>query len=60
MSKPTPARLSHDEVANYTAALRKRGSPLIWLDKEMTWLSHRVMASPVALRCSRMRRSSSA
>lgn len=25
--------------SSYTASLRKRGSLLIWLDKEMTWLA---------------------
>ena len=39
MSKPTPARYRTTNWSNYNAALRKRGSLLIWLDKEMTWLA---------------------
>jgi hypothetical protein len=39
MSKPSPARYRTTNWSCYTAALRKRGSLLIWLDKEMTWLS---------------------
>ena len=31
--------LPHDELVQHTASLKKRGSLLIWLDKEMTWLS---------------------
>jgi hypothetical protein len=39
MSKPPPARYRTTNWSNYTASLRKRGSLLIWLDKEMTWLA---------------------
>jgi hypothetical protein len=31
--------LPHDELASYSAALRNRGSLLIWLNKDMTWLA---------------------
>jgi hypothetical protein len=39
MSKPTHARYRTTNWSSYTAALRKRGSLLIWLDKEMAWLA---------------------
>jgi len=39
MSKPSPARYRTTNWSGYTASLRKRGSLLIWLDKEMTWLA---------------------
>ena len=39
MSKPSPSRYRTTNWSSYTAALRKRGSLLIWLDKEMTWLA---------------------
>ena len=39
MSKPSPARYRTTNWSGYTAALRKRGSLLIWLDKDMTWLA---------------------
>ena len=39
MSKPSPARYRTTNWSSYTAALRRRGSLLIWLDKEMTWLA---------------------
>jgi hypothetical protein len=39
MNKPSPARYRTASWSNYTAALRKRGSLLIWLDKDMTWLA---------------------
>jgi len=38
MSKPSPARYRTTSWSSYSAALRKRGSLLIWLDKQMTWL----------------------
>lgn len=41
MSKPFPARYRTTNWSSYTAALRRRGSLLIWLDKEMTWLAPR-------------------
>jgi hypothetical protein len=37
MSKPKTARYRTTNWSDYNAALRKRGSLLIWLDKEMTW-----------------------
>ncbi len=37
MSKPKPARYRTTNWSTYNEALRKRGSLLIWLDKEMTW-----------------------
>ncbi|MFN3844292.1 MAG: IS5 family transposase [Paracoccaceae bacterium] len=39
MSKPSPARYRTTNWSSYTASLRRRGSILIWLDKEMTWLA---------------------
>ena len=39
MTKPSPARCRTTNWSNYNAALRKRGSLLIWLDKDMTWLA---------------------
>ncbi len=33
MRKPSPARYCMTNWPNYNAALRKRGSLLIWLDK---------------------------
>jgi hypothetical protein len=39
MSKPSPARYRTMHWSGYTASLKKRGSLLIWLDKEMTWLA---------------------
>jgi hypothetical protein len=37
MSKPKPARYRTTNWSAYNAALRKRGSLLVWLDKEMVW-----------------------
>jgi len=39
MSKPSPARYRTTNWSSYTASLRKRGSLLIWLDREMAWLA---------------------
>ena len=39
MTKPLPARYRTTNWSAYNAALRKRGSLLIWLDREMTWLA---------------------
>jgi hypothetical protein len=39
MSKPAPARFRTTNWSSYTASLRKRGSLLIWLHKDMTWLA---------------------
>ncbi|MBP1807458.1 IS5 family transposase [Rubellimicrobium aerolatum] len=44
MSKPAPARYRTTTWSSYNAALRRRGSLLVWLDLEMEWLapaSHR-------------------
>ena len=37
MTKLLPARYRTTNWSSYNAALKKRGSLLIWLDKEMTW-----------------------
>jgi hypothetical protein len=37
MSKPKPARYRTKNWSAYNAALRERGSLLIWLNKEMAW-----------------------
>ncbi len=39
MTKPSPARYRTTNWSSDNAALRKRGSLLIWLDKDMTWLA---------------------
>ncbi len=39
MSTPSPARYRTTNWSSYTVSFRKRGSLLIWLDKEMTWLA---------------------
>ena len=39
MSKPSTARYRTTNWSSYTAALRSRGSLLIWLDTEMIWLA---------------------
>jgi hypothetical protein len=39
MSKPSPALYRTANWSSYTASLRKRGSLLIWLDKETSWLA---------------------
>ena len=39
MSKPCPARYRTPNWSGYTAARRKRGSLLIWVDGDMTWLA---------------------
>lgn len=39
MSKPSPARCRTRNWFSYTGSSRKRGSLLIWLDKDMTWLT---------------------
>ena len=41
MSKPPPARYRTTNWSSYNASLRKRGSLLIWVDKDMTWLAPR-------------------
>jgi hypothetical protein len=37
MSKPEPARYRITNGSDHNAALRRRGSLLVWLDKEMPW-----------------------
>jgi IS5 family transposase len=37
MSKPEPARYRTTNWSAYNAALRQRGSLLVWLDREMAW-----------------------
>ena len=39
MSKRSPARFRTTNWSSYSASLRKRGSLLIGLDKELTWLA---------------------
>lgn len=39
MSQPTAARYRTTNWSSYNHALKQRGSLLIWLDKEMTWLA---------------------
>lgn len=39
MSRPSPASYRTTNWSSYTASLRKRGSLLIWLDKDVTWLA---------------------
>ncbi|MEP1600090.1 MAG: transposase, partial [Hyphomonas sp.] len=39
MSKPPPIRYRTTNWSSYNAALRKRGSMLIWVDQEMAWLA---------------------
>jgi len=41
MSKQSPARYRTMNWSSYNASLRKRGSLLIWVDKEMTWRAPR-------------------
>ncbi|MCW2303426.1 hypothetical protein M2324_001823 [Rhodovulum sulfidophilum] len=39
MSKPSPASYRTTNWFSYNASLRKRGSPLLWVEKDMTWLA---------------------
>ena len=41
MTRPSPARYRTTNWPSYNAALRKRGSLLIWLNREMAWLAPR-------------------
>src|SRR6056297_1564321 len=41
MSKPSSARYRTTNWSSYNASLRKRGSLLIWVDKDMTWRAPR-------------------
>ncbi|MDW4549523.1 IS5 family transposase [Defluviimonas sp. D31] len=42
MTKPLPARYRTKNWKAYNAALKRRGSLLIWLDKDMVWLAPKV------------------
>ena len=37
MSKPAPTRYRTTNWPEYNAALRRRGSLMVWLDREMEW-----------------------
>jgi hypothetical protein len=39
MNKPEPARYRTTNWKSYNEALKRRGSLLIWLDKDMVWLA---------------------
>jgi len=39
MSKPTPVTYCTTNWRSYNAALRQRGSLLVWFDPEMEWLA---------------------
>ncbi|MDP3196177.1 IS5-like element ISPam2 family transposase [Tabrizicola sp.] len=39
MTRPDPARYRTNNWKSYNEALKRRGSLLIWLDKDMTWLA---------------------
>ncbi len=39
MSKPSPARYRTTNWPEYNKALRRRGSRLVWLDREMEWFA---------------------
>ena len=54
MSKRCPARYRKTSWSSYNASLRKRGSLLIWVDKDMT-CARRVSVGLSDLRCFRMR-----
>ena len=41
MNKPSPARYRTTNWSSYNASLRKRGSLLIWADKDMAWRAPR-------------------
>jgi hypothetical protein len=41
MSNPSPARYRTTNWSSYNASLRKRGSLLIWVDKDMIWRAPR-------------------
>lgn len=41
MTKPEPVRYRTTHWKSYNEALRRRGSLLIWLDKDMVWLAIR-------------------
>ena len=39
MPKPTPPTISHDQLPEYNAALKQRGSLEVWFDPRMNWFS---------------------
>nr|BAH89543.1 ISSpo9 transposase [uncultured bacterium] len=39
MSKPEPARYRTTNWKSYNDALKRRGSLLVWLDRDMDWLA---------------------
>ncbi|SEO13932.1 hypothetical protein SAMN04489859_103745 [Paracoccus alcaliphilus] len=39
MSKPEPARYGTTNWQSYNDALKRRGSLLVWLDRDMDWLA---------------------
>jgi hypothetical protein len=39
MNKLSPARYRTTNWSSYTTSLRKRGSLLIWMHKDLTWLA---------------------
>lgn len=39
MTRPEPVRDRTTDWKSYNDALRRRGSPPIWLDKDMTWMA---------------------
>jgi len=41
MTKPEAARYRTTNWKSYNDALRRRGSLLIWLDKDMAWLANK-------------------
>lgn len=41
MSKPEATRYRMTNWKSYNEALRRRGSPLIWMDKDMVWLANK-------------------
>ena len=42
MTKPEPVRYRTTNWKSYNDALRRRGSLLIWLDKDMAWIAPKV------------------
>ncbi len=45
MTLPDPARYRTTNWKSYNEALKRRGSLLIWLDKDMVWLAPKVGAN---------------
>jgi hypothetical protein len=60
MSKPKTARYRTTNWKSYNEALRRRGSLLIWLDKDMFWLAPKRRGVLAVRRCFLMQQSSSA